>query len=71
MRNWINRMLSDPQGVPDDGRILTFMAMMLFFIFEIYTVFVLKQPFSVTEFVGGFTGIGGASGIWFKVRGNT
>lgn len=64
-------MFADPNGVPDDGRVITFMAILLFFWLEIYTVMVLHTSFSVPEFAGGFATIGGASGIWFRVRGNT
>lgn len=71
MLNWINRMFSDPQGVPDDARVWAFMLVLAFIILNGISIFLTKTPFSPTDFGTGAGLMAAAIGAMFKIRGDT
>jgi hypothetical protein len=71
MINWLNRLFSDPQGIPDDARVWSFALVISFIWLEFSNVYFLKQPFDAIHFATA-TGILATSlAAMLRIRGNT
>lgn len=71
MMGWLNRLFSDPQGIPDDARVWSFALVVSFIWLEFANVYVLKQPFDSIHFATA-TGILATSlAAMLRIRGNT
>ncbi len=69
MINWLKGLIADPQGIPDDGRIMAILAILVGLGLAVYSVVWERQVFSMQQFGVGvgalFAGVGGM----FKLRG--
>jgi hypothetical protein len=68
--HWLSRMLSDPTGCPDDGRVLAFMVTAFVLFMEWYWVVWLKKPWDVLSFCGGIAALNVVYGVWLRIRGD-
>jgi hypothetical protein len=69
MLNWLNRLLADPQGIPDDGRVMAFIFGLTFVVLGVADVFYLKHAFDPVQFGIGSGGMASFFGLMFKWRG--
>lgn len=66
--NWLSRMLSDPQGVPDDGRVSALLMVLAYIALGAYSVVRLGQHFDAQAFGLGAGALAGGIGGWFGFR---
>lgn len=67
MKAWISKMLSDPSGIPDDGRVAALAMVLAYIALSAWSVIDQGQHFSMVQFGAGagtlFAGIGGLFGL--------
>ena len=68
--NWINRMFSDPNGIPDDARVSAFMIVLAFVGNSIFAVVMSStHGFDAQQFGIGVGAMAAGLGLWFGQRG--
>jgi hypothetical protein len=71
MLNWLNRLLCDSAGIPDEARVGTMMLILTYCGAAITTVIMSPaHTFDLQAFGIGATGLAGGIGLLFKLRGS-
>ena len=68
MLAWISKMLSDPQGVPDDGRVAALLMVLAYIALASWNVIALHHRFDMLQFGGGAGTLSGGIGAWLGLR---
>jgi hypothetical protein len=63
-------MLSDPNGIPDDGRVIAFILTIVVCGLEYYWVVVLGKPWEPLTFCGAISALNVVYGILLRIRGD-
>ena len=68
--NWINRMFSDADGIPDDARVSAFMIVLAFIGNSVFAVVMSStHGFDAQQFGIGVGAMSAGIGVWFSQRG--
>ena len=68
MLGWISKMLSDPAGLPDDGRVAAMLLVLAYIALAAWSVVDQGHAFSMQQFGVGAGGLGAGIGGWFWGR---
>lgn len=66
--DWINRMLADPSGIPDDARVAGFLIVLGYIGIAVYNVAIEHHPFDMQQYGIGAGAMSAGIGVWFGVR---
>ncbi len=68
MRAWLARLLADPNGVPDDGRLAGLLMVLGYLFLSGWNVIVLRHAFDMAQFGIGAGTLSGGVGAWLGFR---
>lgn len=68
--NWLNKMFSDAEGVPDDARVAAFIIVLAFVGNSVFAVVMsATHAFDAQQFGIGVGAMAAGIGLWFGQRG--
>ncbi len=68
MRAWLARLLADPGGVPDDGRVAALLMVLGYLFLSGWNVIMLHHRFDMAQFGIGAGTLSGGVGAWLGLR---
>ena len=68
MLAWLSKLLADPAGLPDDGRVAAMLLVLAFIGLAGWNVIVLRHAFDMQQFGVGAGALTAGVGGWFGLR---
>ena len=68
MRAWLAKLLADPAGLPDDGRVAGLLLVLAYIALATWNVVVLHHRFDMAQFGVGAGTLSGGIGAWLGLR---
>lgn len=66
--SWLAKLLADPAGVPDDGRVAALLMVLGYLFLAGWNVIVLHHRFDMAQFGIGAGTLSGGVGAWLGLR---